>query len=208
MTKAKNFKNLLGMRFDKLTVIKRTKNNKCGQAMWICKCDCGGETIASSGHLLDGHTTSCGCNKLSKIANGHSRERIYRIWNGMKKRCYYKNNDNYKYYGEIGITICDEWKNSFMKFRQWALNNGYKNNLTIDRIDFDKGYEPNNCRFVNMTIQQNNKRSNRIVIHNNKKYTVAELARKLGIKYYTIHNRLSLGWSIERIVNTPEQCHE
>lgn len=191
---------LTGMRFGKLLVLKRhPENSKSGNARWICKCDCGNESIVIGSKLRSQHTKSCGCNKLSDIAQGHSTERLYRIWIGMKNRCYKKNNDNYKWYGAKGITICKEWLDSFISFREWALDNGYNDDLSIDRIDNDGSYSPKNCRWVTMKFQANNKTNNRLIQFRKKSYTVSELSDLLKVPYWTVVNQRKLGWDIEKI---------
>ena len=127
-----------------------------------------------------------------------SNERVYRIWKSMKKRC---ENPNYKWYanyGGRGIRVCDEWQ-KFEPFYEWATSNGYAENLTIDRIDVNGNYEPNNCRWVDMTTQSNNKRTNRNITFNNETHTMKEWSEILGIKYSTLESRLNKHkWSVEK----------
>ena len=123
----------------------------------------------------------------------------------MKRRCYNKEDEHYKWYGARGITVCSEWKNSYTNFENWALENGYDDSLSIDRIDGNGNYEPLNCRWVTQKVQCNNVRSNRIVEYQGKKYTVAQFADFLHYDYSTVRNRLRLGWTTERIASTPEQ---
>lgn len=152
-------KNLTGRRFGKLTVITRCGTHKSGRALWLCQCDCGNEHIAKASDLLRGSTSSCGCNRGSHHMTG---SRLYRIWNGMKTRCYYPHNDNYSYYGGRGISICDEWRENFETFMQWSLSNGYNDELSIDRINVEGDYEPENCRWVDWKTQCNNRRPRRV----------------------------------------------
>lgn len=132
---------------------------------------------------------------------GDTMERLYRIWHNMKSRCYNKNFSRYKYYGAKNIKICDEWKNDFSKFKQWALLNGYNDNLTIDRIDINKGYEPNNCRWVDMVIQNNNTSKNHYVLYDGKLQTVANIAKKNNIHRCVLNNRLRRGWSLQEALS-------
>lgn len=165
-------KNLTGQRFERLTVVKRLGYRPQRHAtMYLCRCDCGKETIVTSVALITGNTKSCGClqpeivGKLNKH-HGSSKTRLYRIWAGMKDRCYRPKHVHYKHYGGRGITICDEWLHDFTAFRDWALKTGYDESAprgvcTIDRIDNDKGYSPDNCRWVTMKEQRHNQRDSK-----------------------------------------------
>lgn len=125
------------------------------------------------------------------------RSRLYNIWVNMKGRCYNKNIDSYKNYGGRGISVCNEWKNNFKKFKEWSLNNGYKDDLTIDRIDVNGNYEPSNCRWVDMKTQGNNTRRNHLITFDGKTKTMTEWAEEIEISYTTLRKRLRDGWSIE-----------
>ncbi|HEQ5040169.1 TPA: hypothetical protein VG511_000623 [Streptococcus pyogenes] len=193
-------KELDGLRFGSLTVINRNRNNsKGGNARWNCLCDCGNKTVVIGSKLRSGYTKSCGCARKNDNAKGYSSTRLYRIWKGMMNRCYNHKNDNYKYYGGKGISICDEWL-TFINFRTWSLSNGYKESLTIDRINPKGNYTPLNCRWVSMKMQQNNKTNNRYLSYLGQEYTIAEFSEKLNVTYWTVINQLKLGWSVERIV--------
>lgn len=158
---------LTGQKYGKLTVVKRLKSKPypCGgsSTVYLCKCECGNEITALAGNLKRGHTTSCGCvqseaRKKVHTKHGASNHRLYNTWTNMKQRCYNPNSRDYKNYGERGISICEEWKNDFQAFYSWAMANGYKDNLTIDRIDVNGNYEPSNCRWVTMLVQRHNRR--------------------------------------------------
>ena len=153
---------LTGRKFGRLLVLKR-ENPINKRTLWLCKCDCGKEVVVESYNLRKGHTQSCGClqaEAASKANKTHGLKdaRIYRIWNCMKNRCYRKSYHAYKHYGGRGIKVCDEWLNDFQSFHDWAMANGYDDNLSIDRIDNNKGYQPDNCRWVTMAEQNKNKR--------------------------------------------------
>lgn len=134
--------------------------------------------------------------------HGGTGTRLFKIWSSMRERCYRKSHMHYRDYGGRGIGICDAW-NDFAVFREWALTNGYADDLSIDRIDFNGNYSPDNCRWVTMKEQQNNKRSNRLVEYRGKTYTLTQLAEKSGLNKTTLKERLNMGWCVEDAVNRP-----
>ena len=184
-----------GQKFGRLTVVRKT-NIKAEAAMWECICDCGNTVIVRSDCLRSGNTKSCGCyakelfmeyrktNNFS-VHKGYGT-RLYRIWSSMKGRCYNKNHKYYKHYGGRGITICEEWKKDFSLFREWSYSNGYKEDMSIDRIDNDKGYFPDNCRYIYYKDQPKNRRSNHIVTINGEEMTASECSRKYNIPLSTV----------------------
>lgn len=154
---------LTNRRFGKLTAIRPQRTNT-GLYGWLCRCDCGKEIVVRTTALTSGHTKSCGCyakhlreNGVPHTTHGNKHSRLYRIWCGMKSRCCNSNVPFYKYYGGKGIAVCEEWQNDFQSFFGWSMANGYEDHLTIDRIDNDGNYEPSNCRWVSMTVQNRNK---------------------------------------------------
>ena len=201
--------NLTGKRFGKLVVIKTAGKTKNGAYLWQCKCDCGNEIIANVGNLKNGHTKSCGCLRVDRCKtnftkHGLEHTRLYGIWSDMRLRCYDEKNIAYHRYGGRGITICDEWKNDVKAFYDWATANGYKDSLTIDRIDNDGNYCPENCRWATVKEQASNRRSNILVTHNGKTQTMKKWANEVGTPYKVVWARMQkLGWSAERALTEP-----
>lgn len=213
------FIDLTGRRFGRLTVIRRNGTAVRGiktmikAPTWECLCDCGNIVTVVGAELRSGDTVSCGCihraliENLSKSHGDGTRSskyyRLYRIWYGMKERCGNPSEKAYVYYGERGISVCDEWKN-YEAFKAWALSHGYKEDLTIDRIDNDLGYFPGNCRWVDYTVQANNRRSCRYVEMNGERKTITEWCRIYNINYDTVMSRIDrLHWHPTIAITTP-----
>lgn len=175
-----NKKNLVGKRFGKLVVLKELPiRNEYGRVIWECLCDCGKKFNTSTPNLVSKRTNSCGCLKGENAkTHGLTRTKIYKEYYHIKKRCYNKNSDRYKWYGGRGITMCEDWKNNFMNFYNWAMSNGYKEDLTIERIDFNGNYEPKNCKWIPMSEQAKNRRGN--VFYKGK--CIAEWLRELKVE--------------------------
>ena len=206
--------NLVGMKFGRLTVMDReSPKSKKTKGLWVCKCECGNVIKVNTSDLKSGNTTSCGCKRKETLRqlrtkHGESNTRLYNVWSDMKKRCYNTKNVDYKNYGGRGITVCDEWMD-FQNFYEWAIANGYdetapRGQCTIDRINVDGNYEPENCRWVDRYIQMNNKRNNRILTYNGESHTLAEWCEIVNIPYNCLKSRLNkLHWSVEKTLTTP-----
>lgn len=198
---------LKGQRFGRLTVLERDCLTNKRNAYWICICECGNYSSVASGSLKNGTTKSCGClNKEPTVKpcyrHGQHRSRLYGVWHGMKSRCYNPNLKYYKHYGGRGITVCEEWRNDFSTFYDWAMANGYDENAergecTLDRINVNGNYEPSNCRWASVVEQANNRRGNRMVAAFGETKTMAQWARDAGISYNTFAQRIEDGWSPE-----------
>lgn len=185
---------MIGEKFNKLTVLEECiERDNNGERKYKCLCDCGNICYVRGGHIRSGHTKSCGCDRIIQPTHRKSNTRLYIIWDYIKQRCYYNKNPNYKNYGERGIKVCDEWLNDFQAFYDWSINNGYRDCLTIDRIDVDGNYEPSNCRWVDNVTQQNNKRNTVYLSCNGKIQSIAQWSRELGIKQSTLYYRYHKG---------------
>lgn len=196
---------LTGNKYNKLTIVERRGSDKNGHPLWLCKCDCGNYKIYRGDKVKTGKIKSCGC--LIGQHHGLCNTRLYKIFDGMKERCYNKNKSNYKYYGARGIQICDEWLTDFIKFYVWATENGYKENLTIDRIDPNGNYEPDNCRWVTKLEQANNKRNNVHITYNGKTQTISQWCNELGLKNRIVYDRKHKGWSDKECLFGRDNCH-
>lgn len=213
---------LTGKRFNRLLVLERSGSyiDSTGRKrpLWKCLCECGNVCVKKAKSLQSGDAKSCGCynkelcaqrikafNKITDhsyvIKHNMSHTRLHNIWNNMKQRCYNPNNTGYYVYGAEGKTVCDEWldkEKGFINFYNWSMSYGYRDDLTIDRIDGSKGYSPSNCRWVTMKEQSNNTRQNCLIEYKGKKQTIAQWAEEKGMVFNTLRTRLIRGWNIER----------
>jgi len=204
-------KDITGKKYSFLTAIKfmeiRFTKGGYPRHYWQYRCDCGKLIIANKAGVTRGSTKSCGCKtgELHAIANtkhGKSRTRLYNIWIGMIHRCENKKHHIYCYYGGRGIKVCEEW-HDVNAFYKWAIENGYKEGLTIDRIDVDGNYEPYNCRWATMKEQVNNSRRNVFIEYNGERLTAAQWSERLGGGKLLVSGRLLRGWSEISAVSTP-----
>lgn len=186
---------LTGMKFGNLTVIERAENSKDGHVRWKCVCNCGKvkEKPVSAQDLKNGKVVSCGCIHHQRITIHYgSKERLYQTWKSMLKRCEKTNCQSYCNYGERGIKVCHEW-HDYLKFKEWAVQSGYKDNLTIDRIDNNGNYEPTNCRWATLKEQANNRRNNVFIQIGDETHTIAEWSEISGVNKNTIRYRYKRG---------------
>lgn len=200
------FKDLTSQRFGKLVVLQKSPNLK-GRVAWLCRCDCGKTITVLSHSLVQGNTKSCGCLHKEQLADrnykhGGTHTRLYKTWVSMRQRCTIRK-EAYKQWEGRGIKVCSEWEESFITFKSWAEKNGYKNNLTIDRIDVNGDYEPSNCRWITKREQQWNKTNTHYFEYKGQKKCLSELAILYNIKLSTLRNRIyGLKWSIDKAIET------
>lgn len=205
-----NFQDITFQKFGKLTAIKclgKSKTTSGNDTYWLCKCECGNFAKTTITKLKSGHTRSCGCLKKRNESDNYiakSKTRLYRIWIGMKTRCFNVKAGNYKYYGAKGVTICKEWvgDDGFENFKKWSLENGYKDGLTIDRIDNEKEYSPDNCRWVTMKEQARNTSQVKMIEYNGENKSVPDWAESIGISAELLKKRIRDGWSIEKCIKS------
>lgn len=199
------FIDLTDSQFGRLTVLSVSGKNKFNQICWRCKCSCGNTVEVIGTRLNRGRTLSCGClhkdvvierNIKRGVSGGRSRTKLHEVYKGIKSRVDNPKHKSYKDYGGRGVTICPAWRDSFLAFEKWAIENGYKAGLTIDRIDVNGNYSPENCRWVTMEVQANNKRNNHFIEYGGKTQTLNQWSKEVGIHHYTILDRLRSGWSV------------
>ena len=182
---------LTGKKFGKLLVLRRAEN-KGKKTCWLCLCDCGNETVVGGSNLHSGNTSSCGCSYNHEF-HGLRYTKLYGVWATMKNRCSNPSVKEFKSYGARGIKVCPKWASSFIAFHDWAMSNGYKDGLTIDRIDVDGNYEPSNCQWVDKKTQQSNRRNNLLIEIDGETHIVTEWGRISGVSRQTIVRRYKKG---------------
>jgi len=201
---------LTGERFGRLLVISLDHKDKYSSKYWLCRCDCGNEKVIRGGSLKRGLTRSCGCllretarenTPKHSTKHGLRKARVWSIWMSIKRRCRNPKSTGYYKYGARGINVCDEWYDNFVNFYEWAINNGYKDDLTIDRKDNDGNYEPSNCRWVNNYIQANNKRNNIWYPYRGELKTLGQICRTEGIDYKHVYQLIKRDkYSLEKAI--------
>ena len=217
------FEDLTGRTFGNWVVIcpvgvREIGKDKVKKMFWLCECQCDAKTRREipTDSLKSGNSKSCGCLKIKATVErstihgfarrGKNGSSIYHVWHEMKERCINKNNNSYSRYGGRGITVCDEWKDSFITFKDWAFSNGYEIGLSIDRIDNNGNYEPSNCRWTDAKTQANNKRCCRIVEINGEKKNIAQWCEIYGICPSIVYSRIdSYGWDSIKAITTPQK---
>jgi len=201
---------ILGNRYGRLTVVASGGRDKRGRSRWECVCDCGNVKIIDGYRLKHGDTLSCGCLQKERARDAHMKHgynkkgsctKEYNSWLHMLSRCYNTKNKSYRYYGGRGIKVCDEWKD-FRKFIE-DMGDCPKDKESIDRIDNNGDYTPENCRWADRSEQNNNKNSNVFITHNGETLTITEWAKRLGTNDCTIRGRIRRGWKVEDAVSLP-----
>jgi len=196
-------------RFGRLVVIRQVDKGNCNRTRWLCICDCGKEVVIIGHSLKSGHTKSCGClrKEITRerfTKHGYDRlnrrTRIYQIWNDMIQRCTNSNTENYSRYGGRSITVCKRW----LKFENFLEDMGERPpNRTLERINNNKGYYKENCRWATQKEQARNRRNNHLIIYNGITQCIAAWAEELNINQHTLANRIfRYGWSIEKAFTT------
>jgi len=200
------FNNLEGKVFGKLKVIEMAPRTQ-KKTFWVCTCECGKTHTIRSDSLTSGKTTSCGCAKKDQdrinliMAHRHKKSgtRLYTIRNGIISRCHNQNVVCFERYGGRGIKVCDDWRNSPESFMDWALSNGYNDDLSIERIDSNGNYEPSNCKWATVKEQSNNRRSTVKITINGETKSMKTWCHDLGLNYGTVNSRYNRGVSMERL---------
>ena len=197
-TKNQPHKDITGQKFNMLTAIKYAGNQK-----WLFLCECGNCKEIKTSAVTNGLTKSCGCIHHTNPKKYTKKERLKRIYLGIKSRCYNPNTRDRKSYYDRNIIMCNEWLEDYKNFKRWAMANGYKDDLTIDRIDVNGDYEPSNCRWITREKQALNKTNSRIIEWKGNKKTISEWCLEMNIKKSTLLQRLNkYGWSVERALTT------
>lgn len=216
---------LVGQRYGRLTVIAKSgkETGKHRSSRWLCQCDCGEQKTVTTDNLKNGSTNSCGClkrevdtkrileyganNPGSRRTHGASKTKVYWAYQHMIERCYKPKYPQYKNYGARGIRVCKEWKEDPKAFIEWSMKNGFREDLTLDRIDVNGNYCPENCRWVSWDVQANNKRASVYANIMGEKLTLAQVSRKYGISVGTISWRHRHGWNDDDLIKPVRGNH-
>ena len=194
----------IGDKCGRWTIVGESPASLDGRKRFVCCCECGTVKDVRSDMLATGESLSCGCLRTDKTSTHRkTNTRLYNIWRKMKERCYNKNHVHFNNYGGRGIFICDEWKNNFHAFYDWAIAHGYSDTLTIDRIDVNREYSPENCRWATILEQQNNTSWNHNITANGVTMSLSKWSRELGIPVTTIYSRIKAGWPDEEALTQP-----
>jgi hypothetical protein len=204
--KVRKTKDIVGQVFGRLTVIARSETlPQYDCACWLVRCDCGTEQVTSQQMLLKGSKKSCGClSRELKTKHGGSKDPEFNVWKGMIRRCYVEKDQGYKNYGARGISVCDRWRRSYPLFLE-DMGRRPEGVMSIDRIDTNGNYEPENCRWATNRQQSRNRRDNREITYNGKTQILSDWATELEIHVATLHRRLEKGWSVEDALGKPIQ---
>lgn len=181
-----------GLIINEIEFLEYVGKDRHNKKKWRLKCHCGNEFIAIGTAVKRGNTKSCGCTQY-KRTHGQTHTKLYQVWRNMKYRCNNAKAPNYKNYGGRGIAVCDEWSNDFSKFKEWSVKNGYQEGLTLDRINNNGNYESDNCRWVDVQTQNNNKRKTLIVVIDGKEVSLKEYSVMVDIPYSTLKYRYHKG---------------
>lgn len=200
---------LIGKKYNKLKIMEfayfKKDSRGSNRKYWKCLCDCGNYCVVEQNHIKGGVTKSCGCLRFGRITyfkHGENLTRLHRTWVQMRRRCREKKYDQYNRYAKRGTKVCDEWQ-EYIPFRDWALANGYDDTLSIDRIDNDGDYTPENCRWADIKTQANNRSSNHLLTYKGVTKTTSQWAESSGLLLETLLERLKRGWSVEDAIFKP-----
>jgi len=193
---------LTGNKYGMLTPLYRCENDK---SKWVCRCDCGKIKSISLSNIRSGSSKSCGCKQgrsgasNSSYKHGGAHTKLHNVWKSMRQRCRNEKCTDYKWYGAKGIDVCQEWDN-FSNFWEWSINNGYKDGLTIERTDSNRGYSPDNCRWITIEEQQRNKSNNHILEYKGKSFPMSVWSRKINMNYSTLRGKIRKGQTLYDIL--------
>lgn len=192
---------LTGQKFGRLTVVERAEDMSPGNVRWSCVCDCGNKTVAQSASLRSGRHLSCGCiQRESATRHGKEGSKEYLAWAAMKQRCLNPDNKSFRIYGGRGITVCDSW----LLFENFYADMGdAPEGMSLDRIDNDRGYSPENCRWATVKVQSNNRRTSRVIEYMGASKTLTQWASEFGLSPISLTSRLKLGWDIHTALTKP-----